>query len=60
VQREQDVQVEIGQRPLQRHEADALQHHVAPPVRQDFLLDSIAAVSRRVVEAIRRNARLHL
>jgi hypothetical protein len=56
VRGEQHVQVEVGQRALERYEAYALQDDVSPRVGQDLLLDPIASVPRRVVNSIRRNA----
>ena len=57
---EQHVQAEISQRALERHETDALEHHVAPGIGQYLLLDSIATINGRVPNPIRRNARRHL
>jgi hypothetical protein len=48
--------MEISQRALERYEPHALQHHVAPGIGQDLLLDAISAVSRGVVNPIGRNA----
>ena len=60
VRSEQHVQAEISQRALKRHETDALEHHVAPRIGQDLLLDSIATINGRVPNPVGRNAGLHL
>src|SRR5687767_4990217 len=60
VRREKHVQAEISQRALKRHETDALQHHVAPRIGQDLLLDSITTINGRVANPVGKNAGLHL
>ena len=57
---QQHVQAEISQRALERHETDALEHHVAPWVGQHLFLDPIATINGRVPNPIRRNAGRHL
>src|SRR4026207_1063296 len=54
---EQHVQTKIGQRALEWHETDALEHHVPPGIGQYFLLDPIATVKRRIPNPIGKNAR---
>ena len=57
---EQHVQAEISQRALERHETDALEHHVAPRIGQYFLLNAIATINGRVPNPIGKNAWRHL
>src|SRR6185503_14848003 len=45
---------------LERHEADALKHHVAPGIGQYLLLNAIATINGRVPNLIRKDAWRHL
>ena len=56
VRGEQDVQTEIGERALERHETHALEDDVAPGISQDLFLDPIAAVGGSVLNPVCRNA----
>ena len=57
---EQDVQTEISQRALERHKTDALEHHVAPGIGQDLLLNAITTIDSRVSNPISKNTRRYL
>src|SRR5678816_4089712 len=53
---QEHVQAEISQRALQWHETDALEHHVAPWIGDNFLLDAIATIIGGVPNPIGQNA----
>ena len=57
---EQYIQAVISQRALERHETDALEHHVAPRIGQYLLLNAIATINGRVPNQIRKDAWRHL
>ena len=56
--RQQSVQAIVGQRALQRDEADPLQHDIAVRIGEDFFLDPVTSLQFCVSEFVNRNARL--
>ena len=56
--RQQRVQAIVGQRALQGHEANSLQHDIPVGIGEDFLLDAVTPLQFGVSQFVDRNARL--
>src|SRR5579864_918496 len=57
VRRKQRIKVIVGNRALQRFEADLLQDDVAIRIGKNFLVNAVASVDRGVDQFVRRNTR---
>ena len=56
--RQQRIETVVGQRALQRHEADSLQYDIAVRIGEDFFLDPVASLHFCVRQLVNRNSRL--